>query len=199
MKLISALSVLLILPFCVKAQNGSTPKIVLEFGYSFRTTGLQGLRGIPLLPISWERNLSGSRGKVGLGYRIVPNIEVRYIAGIHYDHARAANPGNMEDYDWFLDHNFGVRYYPSKTGILSSYFILEVSRINSNAYVEYFFINEWRKYSLTFTAVGLGYGFRVWRLMLEPRISISDFGNPYNSGKRFTFISIDLLYRFALK
>ncbi len=157
------------------------------------------MKNVQGLPISWGNNLQGSIGKLGVGYRIVPKIELRYAAGIHYSHKRFGGHGSgVSEYkDWFLDHNFGVRYYPSKTGLLSRYFIFEVSRINSNSDFEYW-DGGWRSYNLAFTAVGVGVGFRVWKLVLEPRISVSDFGNPYNNGNRFTFISIDLLYRIGL-
>lgn len=191
---------ILVVSFCANAQEGTTPKLLLEFGYSFRSTGLQGMSPNPYFPISWEKNLQGSRGKLGVGYRIFPKIELRYAAGIHYDHTRRGGQGSgVSEYkDWFLDHNFGVRYYPSKTGLLSRYFIFEVSRINSNSDFKYSWDGEWRSYNLAFTAVGVGVGFRVWKLILEPRISMSDFGNPYNAYNGFTFISIDLLYRIRL-
>ena len=198
----SAIAALVILtgPVCTFGQVRAGPKLSLEFGYSLRSTGFQELGEHPNIPISWQKNLTGSRGKFGVGYRVTPKIELRYAAGIHYDHSRVGAPGSgvIEYKDWFLDHNFGVRYYPRETNLLSRYFIFEVSRINSNSSLEIFWNGEWQTYDLAFTAVGVGAGFRVWRFILEPRISLSDFGNAFNRSKRFTFISIDLLYRLGL-
>lgn len=182
-------------------QDSGAPKFMVDLGYSFRSTAFEGLVGVPTLPMNYERNLQGSVGKIGLEYRLFKKLGVSYSFGLKYDHVRYGDQPSINDEarDWLIDHSLGIKIYPVAAKENSTYLLGEVGLLNANSGFYYFNGSESVFHDLSFYTINIGMSFRVWRLMVQPKLSFAEFGNPYNGIQRFMFGNLDLFYRLTIR
>ncbi len=161
--------------------------------------GLRGQQSGPLInataPYSYKKGVTGTGSTVGFNFLLTTKTGIRFVESttIRYDFYKYREPN-----DYINTFYFDQSLLLTKRILRTSYAGIGYTWYNLGKDLHYTYDNEDLTLALHFNAIDLVLGFPIWKIHLEPKLSIVSENFPGSVKDNATLLAVRLYYSWAL-